>query len=612
MRFLLRFGLTVCAAPIDDLLAVIRNGDHRRVERQLKGSGLANFANASGMTPLMQAVHTADARMVSIVLAGGANPNAKSVGGITPLLAAVFDEAKTRALLGAGANPNAASDDGRAPLHAAAMREGSAAIVKLLLAKGADPNAAPARAANRVPLRNAGDIETIRALIAAGAAPAKADPLAYFGIGDCAECMRELVTHCAGATVGSLARWANIGDLEVVKTLVEKGAPVSANAGRGYTPLMRAAMSYRRDPEVVRYLLQKGADVSAKNEIGFTALTWARRLGDRRIVELLEAAKAPEGPKEITLPPPVAHNTARAAIERGIPLMQRSAPLIPQKRGCTSCHNNLQVAQVLAHARKRGFAVDEAAAAKEMDELRKARAKALDQELTGALIPEIASFQLFAMKDLGVAPSAVTEAAVQLLAFRQSPSGRWKVDDHRPPQEYTSITYTAISAKALRDYAPPGRAAEMRERVVRARAWLLSAPAEHLEEKAMRLLGLKWTGAAQSEIAKASAALVKDQRGSGAWAQLTTTEDDAYATGLALYALHVGGAMKTSDAIYKKGVQYLVETQRPDGSWFVRSRVFPLQAFFESGFPYGHDQWISAAGTAWALQAILFTLPETK
>lgn len=611
MRFLFFVGLTVCCTPVDDLLAAIRNGDHRRVQRSLNSRGLANLGNAAGMTPLMQAVHTADARMVSIVLAGGADPNAKGVGGITPLLAAVFDEAKTRALLDASANPNAASNDGRAPLHAAAMREGSLPIVKLLLAKGADPNAAPARASNRVPLRSAGDIDTIRALIAAGGIASKSDPISYFGIGDCAQCVREVLAQGGSGTAGSLARWANIGDIEVVKALVEKGAPVSANAGRGYTPLMRAAMSYRRDPEVVRYLLSEGADVNAKNENGFTALTWARRLGDPRIVQLLEAARTPEGSSEITLPPPVANNSVRAAIERGIPLMQKSAPLIPQKRGCTSCHNNLQVAQVLAHARKRGIVVDEEAASKEMEQLRQARLKALDQELTGVMIPEISSFQLFAMKDAGVAAGADTDAAVQLLAFRQSSNGRWKVDDHRPPQEYSSITYTAISAKALRDYAPPGRAAEMRGRVARARAWLMAAPAEHLEEKAMRLLGLKWTGAQRSEISRAALALVKDQHSNGAWAQISTTEDDAYATGLALYALRESG-MKPSDAIYMKGVQYLLNTQRPDGSWYVRSRVFPLQAYFESGFPYGPDQWISAAGTAWALQALLFTLPEMK
>jgi hypothetical protein len=29
-----------------------------------------------------------------------------------------------------------------------------------------------------------------------------------------------------------------------------------------------------------------------------------------------------------------------------------------------------------------------------------------------------------------------------------------------------------------------------------------------------------------------------------------------------------------------------------------------VQPYFESGFPYGHDQWISAAGTSWATMAL--------
>jgi len=42
----------------------------------------------------------------------------------------------------------------------------------------------------------------------------------------------------------------------------------------------------------------------------------------------------------------------------------------------------------------------------------------------------------------------------------------------------------------------------------------------------------------------------------------------------------------------------------PDGSWYVRSRAIKFQPYFESGFPFGHDQWISTAATAWATQAM--------
>ena len=43
---------------------------------------------------------------------------------------------------------------------------------------------------------------------------------------------------------------------------------------------------------------------------------------------------------------------------------------------------------------------------------------------------------------------------------------------------------------------------------------------------------------------------------------------DAYATGEALYALHVSGDVPTNDPVYQKGVQWLLRNQLADGSWF--------------------------------------------
>jgi hypothetical protein len=56
---------------------------------------------------------------------------------------------------------------------------------------------------------------------------------------------------------------------------------------------------------------------------------------------------------------------------------------------------------------------------------------------------------------------------------------------------------------------------------------------------------------------------------------------------------------------YRKGVQFLLTTQLADGSWFVRTRAHPVQVYFESGFPHGHDQFISAAATNWATLALM-------
>jgi hypothetical protein len=51
-------------------------------------------------------------------------------------------------------------------------------------------------------------------------------------------------------------------------------------------------------------------------------------------------------------------------------------------------------------------------------------------------------------------------------------------------------------------------------------------------------------------------------------------------------------------------VRYLLDEQRPDGSWPVHSRSPKLQPYFQSAFPYDHNQWISAAATAYAVMAL--------
>ena len=81
-------------------------------------------------------------------------------------------------------------------------------------------------------------------------------------------------------------------------------------------------------------------------------------------------------------------------------------------------------------------------------------------------------------------------------------------------------------------------------------------------------------------------------------------KSDAYATGVALTALAESSSTATSTDSYRRGLRFLLSTQFPDGSWHVRSRSIKFQPYFESGFPFAHDQWISTAATAWAVQAI--------
>jgi hypothetical protein len=122
-------------------------------------------------------------------------------------------------------------------------------------------------------------------------------------------------------------------------------------------------------------------------------------------------------------------------------------------------------------------------------------------------------------------------------------------------------------------------------------------------------MGLVWTKAPAAAVKAASDDIVRRQTAGGGWSQLPTLDPDAYATGLSLVALHEAG-IRVTDATYRKGVSFLLATQYPDGSWLVRTRAFPTQPYLESGFPFGRHQWVSAAGTAWAAQAIALTLPD--
>jgi hypothetical protein len=43
----------------------------------------------------------------------------------------------------------------------------------------------------------------------------------------------------------------------------------------------------------------------------------------------------------------------------------------------------------------------------------------------------------------------------------------------------------------------------------------------------------------------------------------------------------------------------------------VRTRAFPLQPPLDADFPHGKDQFISAAATNWATQALLYAITKS-
>jgi len=407
-----------------------------------------------------------------------------------------------------------------------------------------------------------------------------------------------------------------VGAEPAVRLLLEHGATPSA-AGAGTSPLREAARV--DNGAVFRLLLDRGADRAGlpTANIRRTCFACAQALG---LGATGPAARTPPPdtglrprlPAPASLPRAVGVTVAtsaavRAAVERSLPLLQKIGQPFIEKTGCVSCHHNSQVASALAVARQNGYRVNEVAAVAERARIATYLESWRERTLQNGFIAgsqDTISYLMVGLAATGHASDRATDAQTLWLLRRQSRDGAWPLATLRPPIESSDIEVTAMSMRALQLYALKTDRTAYTTAIVRARDWLMSAKGEATEDRAFRLLGLAWAEAGREVVTAAARDLLAGQRSDGGWSQEPSMESDAYATGQALAALRESGVVDPGDQAVGRGVAYLLRTQLEDGSWLVKSRAVPIQAYFESGFPHGADQWISAAATAWAVRAL--------
>ena len=286
---------------------------------------------------------------------------------------------------------------------------------------------------------------------------------------------------------------------------------------------------------------------------------------------------------------------------------------------CFSCHDHALPVMMWQTAREHGIPVDETLASRVAAKglLKTPDFSSLDVAVQGSMLIDPGPSDggaLVAAHAAGVKPNLVLAAYARRIGSWQRADGHWPTSDARPPQSYSLVTATAVAARAIQLYLPPQVRHETEERVARARTWLLAAQPHETEDSTYRLFGLYWTGASSAETGRAAADLLVLQRPDGGWSELPHRQSDAYSTGEALVALNEAAGIPVSDPAWQKGLQYLLSTQQSDGSWHVRTRMVSPAAvsppYFESGFPYGHDQFLSTDGTCWAAMALMLALPK--
>jgi ankyrin repeat protein len=642
MRILCCAIVAVCltfsgrAATAPEILKAIRSNDLAAL-RAMTRQELAETRDPRNWGSLHYAALYGSEDALKIVLGAGADPNARNQSGATPLILAAYSFEKTRLLVEKGADVNARANNGTTSLFVAAGSPANERTVRYLLEKGADvkyllPGGEDylMRAAERT------NPNLVRLLLEKGLDPHRASESGDTALTDSYRYPEQGIARLlisAGADVNAantsagsvkngpidsfgvtpLMLAAGFDDPAGTSALVKAGANLDTADHRHMTALMMAIATDRVNPANVRLLVEAGAAVNIKDRYGETALDWARKYRNPEVIAILEKAKAAEkGLPPAPLKDPKYRPDAREAVVRAAALLTKSSQeFFPAGGGCVGCHHQPFAARAFAALRSAGLSADPLLRHALLDGLKAERPRRmiLLQFLRafGGGIDQFL-YPLAGLADIGEPGNDFTDAMVHYIAETQEPSGEWTLQVSRPPLQESNVTRTMLAIGALKSYGWPARQTEFDERIARARTWLMKSTAWTTVDEADRIQGLSLAGASTADLKEFGRQLIAQQRSDGGWAQTNYLDSDAFGTSSVLYALRGSGLVKTSDPVYQRGVRYLVDTQFPDGSWYVRSRAVKLQPYFQSAFPYDHDQWISNSATAYAVMVLAPTV----
>lgn len=271
--------------------------------------------------------------------------------------------------------------------------------------------------------------------------------------------------------------------------------------------------------DTIRALTQLGADINAESPDGRTALDVAQQQGKTPIVDLLVHAGAKPGRSVLqpeAKPAPAA--SARAAVERSLPLLQHADATFLQKSGCVSCHHNSMAAMTVSAARMAGFAVNEQVARNSRQETGEKIEAWRERALQGSGIPgdsNTIDWMLIGLAVEGHPADATTDAFARYLKNDQMSDGHWQLIANRPPLESSRIEATAQAMRALQLYAPKSQRGEYEKAVWRAADWIRAAKPRSSTDRVFRLLGLAWAQDDKETLQKAAGELLAEQRADG-------------------------------------------------------------------------------------------------
>ncbi|HEY1785984.1 MAG TPA: prenyltransferase/squalene oxidase repeat-containing protein, partial [Pirellulales bacterium] len=340
----------------------------------------------------------------------------------------------------------------------------------------------------------------------------------------------------------------------------------------------------------------------------------------------VSAEETPPPAAIATTIPPATTEQVQLSVDRAIGYLQAECGTWLKTKKCAACHHAPMPLWALGAAEQSGYAIDK----KFADDTIESLLGGPEQLLASKIFPNPADPPdtrpsgrglNMGLPMLAVAARsfpALTEGQQRSLQMvteqilsKQQADGSWEFFDtlRRPPINETQTTDVAWIILALAGETGAEAPEPQRASLTKAIAWLDGAKFTDIhQDRALKvLLGVRLARPRETWQATIDELLAM-QRPDGGWSQTVPEPmSDAFATGETLYALALAGYTAEQPDI-KRGIDFLVATQLPDGSWPMVSRSTP------NGEPGGAKLLtpITCGATSWATLALSRLVPRRK
>ncbi len=321
---------------------------------------------------------------------------------------------------------------------------------------------------------------------------------------------------------------------------------------------------------------------------------------------------------------PATTESVYLTVDRAVGYVQKECAGWLKSRKCAACHHVPLPIWALSEADRNGYSIDRKFLAETVESLLGGKEQLLasrifpnpdedpDPRPQGRGLNMGLPFLAVAARDL----PALNEGQKQSLKLiteeilkKQQPDGSWEffATLRRPPINESQTTDVAWIILALQGEIGADSPEAQRAALAKAVGWLEAAkPADLHQDKVLKVLLGTRSGKGREALQGMVDELLALQRADGGWSQtVPELKSDAFATGQTLYVLSLVGFTAERPEI-KRGIDFLVATQQPDGTWPIISRSTP------NGEPGSSKLMtpIYCAASSWATLALSRLVPK--